>query len=125
MVEFADLKEKYWDEPSQFRPERFIKGDYNKDAFIPFSAGPRACIGRRFVNKHLYTDNVSINYRRFAELEALAVLTLMVLTYKVEVTEEPQYAAETFEERKERILKARVTAITLVADEVSLTFKRR
>jgi len=49
----------------------------------------------------------------------------MVLSYKIEVTEEPQYAEETFEKRKERILKARVTAITLAADRVSLTFKRR
>jgi len=49
----------------------------------------------------------------------------MVLTYKVEVTEELQYAAETFNQRKERVLKASVAAITLVADEVSLTFKRR
>ena len=52
-------------------------------------------------------------------------MTLMVLTYKIEVTEEPRYAAETFEERKERILRASVTAFTLVAEGVSLTFKRR
>jgi hypothetical protein len=49
----------------------------------------------------------------------------MVLTYKIEVTEEPQYSTETFEQRKERILKANVTALTLVAEGVSLTFKRR
>jgi hypothetical protein len=49
----------------------------------------------------------------------------MVLTYKIEVTEEPQYATETLEQRKERILKATVTSLTLVADKVPLTFKRR
>jgi cytochrome P450 len=37
---------KYWDQPEEFRPERFM-GDYNRDAFIPFAGGPRACIGRR------------------------------------------------------------------------------
>lgn len=50
--------EKYWDEPFQFRPERFVKGDYNKNAFIPFSAGPRACIGRRFVDKVTHVNHV-------------------------------------------------------------------
>jgi len=122
------LTDKYWEEPFQFRPERFVKGDYNKDAFIPFSAGPRACIGRRFVYKVKYVDHVPLIYnlsRRFAEVEALAVLTLMVLHYKIEVREEPQYVAENFEQRKERILKGNVAAITLVADGVSLTFKRR
>ena len=49
----------------------------------------------------------------------------MVLHYKIEVTEEPQYAAENFEQRKERILKGSVRSVTLVADGVSLTFKRR
>ena len=37
---------KYWPDPTEFRPSRFL-GDYNKDAFIPFSAGARGCIGRR------------------------------------------------------------------------------
>jgi len=62
------LTEKYWEEPFQFRPERFIKGDYNKDAFIPFSAGPRACIGRRFVYGHLHVNHVSMNYNFFVGL---------------------------------------------------------
>ena len=62
---------------------------------------------------------------RFAEVEALAVLTLMVLTYKIQVTEEPQPAAQTFEQRKERILKGDVTGLSLVANGVSVTFKRR
>ena len=122
------LTEKYWEEPFEFSPERFVKGDYNKDAFIPFSVGPRACIGRRFVYKVIYVNYVPLIYdllRRFAEVEALAVLTLMVLHYKIEVTEELQYATENFEQRKERILKGSVTALTLVADGVSLTFKRR
>ena len=57
-VDCVYLTEKYWEEPFEFRPERFVKGDYNRDAFIPFSAGPRACIGRRFVYKAKYVDHV-------------------------------------------------------------------
>ena len=122
------LTEKYWEEPFKFRPERFLEGDHNKDAFIPFSVGPRACIGRRFVYKVIYVNHVSLIYDllyRFAEVEALAVLTLMVLHYKIEVTEEPQYAAESFEHRKKRIFELSIPALTLVPDGVSLTFKRR
>ena len=37
---------KYWPDPYEFRPDRFL-GDYNKDAFMPFSTGARGCIGRR------------------------------------------------------------------------------
>jgi len=40
------LAAKYWPDPYEFRPSRFLE-NYNKDAFIPFSAGARACIGRR------------------------------------------------------------------------------
>ena len=37
-----------WDEPAAFRPERFLSGDVDRTAFIPFGAGPRLCIGRDF-----------------------------------------------------------------------------
>lgn len=30
----------YWEDPLEFRPERFL-ASYDKDAFVPFSAGPR------------------------------------------------------------------------------------
>ncbi len=36
--------DKYWDQPNEFKPQRFEK-DYNKKAFFPFSSGPRSCIG--------------------------------------------------------------------------------
>jgi len=49
----------------------------------------------------------------------------MVLHYKIGVAEEPQYATENVERRKERVLKGNVASITLVADGVSLTFKQR
>ena len=49
---------------------------------------------------------------RFFETEGVAILTMLVSKYKITVKEEPQFAGETFEQRKERILKANV-AITL------------
>lgn len=37
-------------------------------------------------------------------MEGIAVLTLFSLYYKIEVKEDPEYAHETFEERKARLL---------------------
>src|SRR5262249_61342976 len=41
----------YWEEPDQFRPERFLPGhapERPKFAYFPFVGGPRACIGNTF-----------------------------------------------------------------------------
>jgi len=41
----------FWSEPEEFRPERFAGGDAearDKFAYIPFSVGPRHCIGENF-----------------------------------------------------------------------------
>ncbi|KAF8895566.1 cytochrome P450 [Infundibulicybe gibba] len=62
---------RYWKDPHAFRPSRFL-GDWPRDAFVPFSVGARACLGRR-----------------------------------ISVKEEAQFANETFEARKDRILRAR------------------
>ncbi|KAJ3575472.1 hypothetical protein NP233_g1074 [Leucocoprinus birnbaumii] len=80
---------KYWDDPHDFKPDRFLKTDWNRDAFLPFSGGPRACLGRKF-----------------AETEVIASLTMLVSRYKISVKDEPQFAKETFEQRKARLLKA-------------------
>lgn len=42
----------YWEEPEQFRPERFISNGQIKkpEYFIPFSTGKRTCIGQKLVN---------------------------------------------------------------------------
>ena len=41
----------YWTKPEEFQPERWLKDEFpasNRNAFIPFSAGPRNCIGENF-----------------------------------------------------------------------------
>ncbi|POG74196.1 cytochrome P450 [Rhizophagus irregularis DAOM 181602=DAOM 197198] len=39
---------KYWENPNQYNPERFLSSDEKRDKFawIPFSAGPRNCVGQ-------------------------------------------------------------------------------
>lgn len=41
---------KYWDKPDHFIPERFLPGAPKpiKFTYIPFSAGPRVCLGKNF-----------------------------------------------------------------------------
>ena len=41
---------------------------------------------------------------RFSEIEQIAVLSAIVLHYKITVLDEPQYVLETAQERKARIL---------------------
>lgn len=44
---------------------------------------------------------------RFFETEGIAILTMLISRYKIEVKEEPEFAGETFEQRKERIFRAK------------------
>nr|BAL05138.1 cytochrome P450 [Phanerodontia chrysosporium] len=77
---------RYWDDPYAFKPERF-HGDWPREAFIPFSAGARSCLGRRFF-----------------ETEGIAILTMILSRYKIELKDDPRYAHETCEERWQRVL---------------------
>jgi len=97
---------RYWKEPHKFMPERFL-GDWPKDAFISFSQGARACVGRRF-----------------AETEGIAIITMLVSRYKIEVKEEPEFVGETFEERYARVTAFR-QSVSTVPIRVPLVFKRR
>jgi hypothetical protein len=84
----------------------------------------RALAGGMCLDERLLINLVDMNHR-FAEVEILAALCLMVLHYDIEVTEDPEYEGETFEERKARVLNARMHVITLAAKKIPLTFKRR
>ncbi|KAJ4475590.1 cytochrome P450 [Lentinula aciculospora] len=98
---------RYWRNPEEFRPARFLDPDWPREAFIPFSAGPRACIGRKFF-----------------ETEAVTVISMLISRFKVEIKEEPQYCNETFEKRKARVLDSRV-GLTLTPTRVPMVFKHR
>ena len=82
---------RYWEEPDKFKPARFL-GSYNRDAFLPFSGGPRGCIGRGF-----------------SETESIAVLTLLVARFRVEVRDEPRFRGEGAEERAKRLLRSKLS----------------
>ena len=48
---YLHRNERYWENPDQFDPDRFSETrftDAQKFAFLPFSAGPRRCIGDQF-----------------------------------------------------------------------------
>lgn len=84
---------------------------------MPFSGGVRSCLGRRFVV--CLTHTVAVHSligmdSRFAELETIVAITMLLQHYKIAVKEEPQFAGETFEQRKERVLKAK-PGITLTS----------
>ena len=69
---------RYWKDPYEFNPSRFL-GDWDRDAFLPFSAGmkvirlsnhllkhctgTRACLGRRYV-----TVSLSSNYLKAVQV---------------------------------------------------------
>lgn len=54
MVSIKQVHHGYWKEPLAFRPDRFLPGgeyeqfpdDMRPFVFIPFSAGPRNCLGQ-------------------------------------------------------------------------------
>ncbi|HEX5790036.1 MAG TPA: cytochrome P450 [Luteolibacter sp.] len=57
---------RYWDEPERFRPERFA-GNGQHEAYLPFGAGPRYCIGNEF-----------------AMLEARLILVMILQRFRLE-----------------------------------------
>jgi hypothetical protein len=66
-----------------------------------------------FFQKKKHTDQWSFFFcDRFAETEAVAALSILISQYKLTVKEEPQFATETFEERKTRVLAARAGLTT-------------
>lgn len=118
----------YWKDPYEFRPQRFME-DWPRDAFLPFSGGaPTQPLTRNsiltitnrrslmhwssvripFTARRLvaYATLTIITYR-FSETEATAILAVLLSRYHIEVKEEPQFANETFVQRRERVLEAK------------------
>ena len=48
-IETIQRSEEHWTDPDVFDPERFAPGTHHKPfTFLPFTAGPRICIGKHF-----------------------------------------------------------------------------
>jgi hypothetical protein len=91
---------------------------------MSFSTGLRACIGRRFVDGSCCDIRPSLIFYSFAEVELITAVALIVLRYKVTILKEAQFAHETAEETKARVLQAR-KGLNLQPVRVPLSFTRR
>ncbi|KAG9120744.1 hypothetical protein FRC07_003636 [Ceratobasidium sp. 392] len=98
----------YWPEPGEFRPSRF-SGAYNRDAFLPFSAGGKACIGQKF-----------------AETEGIAALACILARYEVSIDTAlfPDIPGESNQARQARLLEPKLY-ISAAPRKVPLVFTRR
>ncbi|KAF8607079.1 cytochrome P450 [Ceratobasidium sp. AG-I] len=99
----------YWDDPEEFLPGRFMDVNWNRDAFIPFLVGPRACIGRRF-----------------AETMVIAALLKLVPKYSVSVDETrfKPIPGESILDRRQRFLNPK-TKLSLTPAALPLVFTPR
>ncbi|WP_332678211.1 cytochrome P450 [Brevundimonas sp.] len=64
-----------WDQPDEFRPERFLpenRKSIDRYAYIPFSAGPRVCIGAAFAMQEAMIALATL--LRAAEVEAVSTV---------------------------------------------------
>ncbi|KAK7692855.1 hypothetical protein QCA50_004490 [Cerrena zonata] len=96
----------HWSEPEHFNPSRLL-GDWPKDAFFAFGSGMTSYVGRRF-----------------SELGSLAFLSVIVMGYKITVKPELEFANETFEERRERVLR-KFQGVTVIPVRIAITLAKR
>ena len=76
---------KYFDQPLEYRPERWTREferQLPKGAFVPFAAGPRVCLGKQFAMMEMrivlgtLIQNVDINVLEGFEPDFVAELSL-------------------------------------------------
>ena len=78
----------------------------------------------RSIQAHITGIGANEGLCRFSEIEALTILALIVLHYRIEVLEEPQFVDETLEQKRERLLEAK-PGLTLTPARVPLQLIRR
>ena len=62
--------DRFWDDPDAFDPSRWVDRDRSADAYLPFGAGPRRCLGATF-----------------ARVEARVVLATLLRRFRFESTD--------------------------------------
>ena len=89
------MNEDHWENPKEFRPERWIGKDgkiIKKDAFLPFSTGPRICPGESLAKNELFIFFCTLLQRftfraddqsELPSLEGIVGLTLYPAHYQV------------------------------------------
>ncbi|XP_033102009.1 cytochrome P450 2U1-like [Anneissia japonica] len=69
---FVHTDPKYWKDPFEFKPERFMDADEKTckkgDAFMPFGLGRRACLGESLAKMEIYIFMASLLQRFTFEL---------------------------------------------------------
>lgn len=119
----SSLPAHLWDDPSEFRPERFA-GDYNKDAFLPFATGPRGCIGRRFAEgaRRLRCGPGSLLIELvMSTVEMVCVITEIIRDFEVLAV---PHEGESHEQMRDRLLSFSY-GLTLTPQSTDLTFRKR
>lgn len=76
----------YWDDPDQFRPERFLDGSpVDRYLYLPFGDGPRICIGVRFALQEAMIVLATLLARfRFAAVPGKIPIPTLVITLRPE-----------------------------------------
>jgi len=100
----------YWPEPEVFKPDRFLTttpDDVSREAFIPFSAGARSCVGQKF-----------------AQVEIVAILVNLCRSYRIKILPKDDVKGETREERQTRLLR-NVSRLTSTPLNLGLAFEKR
>ena len=82
-IENIQVSDKYWKDPLKFDPDRFSPSNkVDSFTFLPFTAGPRICIGKKFfmmeakvmISKLFHTTQI---YDPFPEERVLEKLVTM------------------------------------------------
>ncbi|XP_054161103.1 cytochrome P450 307a1-like [Oppia nitens] len=69
---YLNMSDKYWSEPQEFRPQRFVSKSYGNashiskpDHFFPFSSGRRSCLGYKMVQTIAFAAlaNLVLNFQ--------------------------------------------------------------